>query len=186
LVENSFISSLIVRLGVVKGFGMKVSRLAFRMWYYFRLGYTTYLTFLLGFATTLVTVYYLAITNIPALRDVFPHFLWFAIIALVIGVPVSCLLGWFHMKGSALYSSEVDISVEANPYLYKIQPGYWQEAFTPLYLELLRGMKAMLEKQGMLSKEDKERIEDIEKKLATLIKGGYVGAMRVRKFDAEP
>jgi hypothetical protein len=97
---------------------MRGSRFIFRVWYYFRLGYTTYLTFLLGFTTTLVTVYYLAITNIPALRDVIPHFLWFAITAIVVGVPIVCLLGWSHMKGSALYRSEVDISVEANPHLY--------------------------------------------------------------------
>lgn len=42
----------------------------FRCWYYFRIGYSTYLTFLLGFATTLVTVYYLAINNIPALKPI--------------------------------------------------------------------------------------------------------------------
>jgi len=125
----------------------KTVSFVFRMWYYFRLGYTTYLTFLLGFATTLITVYYLAIINIQVLLNVFPHFLWFAITAIVVGVPISCLLGWIHMKGSALYSSEVDISVEANPYFYKMYPGYWKEAFMPLYLELLRGMKVMLEKE---------------------------------------
>jgi hypothetical protein len=65
-------------------------------------------------------------------------------------------------------------------------PGYWKETFTPLYLELLRGMKAMLEKQGMLRKEDKERIEGLEKKLVILMEGGYVGAMRIRKLDTEP
>jgi len=33
----------------------------------------------------------------------------------------------------------------------------------------------------MLSEEEKERIESIEKKLEILINGGYVGTMRVRK-----
>ena len=160
---------------------MKVWRFVSRMWYYFRLGYSTYLTFLLGFATTLVTVYYLAITSIPVLSSVFPHFWIFAVVALVVGIPAGCGIGWFHMKASALYRSELDISVEANPYLYKTYPGYWREAFVPLYLELLRGMRAMLEKQGMLSEEEEERIEGIEEKLEILINGGYVGTMRVRK-----
>jgi len=57
----------------------KTVSFVFRMWYYFRLGYTTHLTFLLGFATALITVYYLAITNIQVLLNVFPHFFWFAI-----------------------------------------------------------------------------------------------------------
>jgi hypothetical protein len=69
----------------------------------------------------------------------------------------------------------VDITVEANPYLYKMYPGYWQEAFTPLYLELLGGVKKILEKEGMLSEEERGRIRDLEEKLEILMKGGYVG-----------
>jgi hypothetical protein len=150
------------------------------MWYYFRIGYSTYLSFILGFATTFVTVYYLAITNVPVLQTLFPRFWIFAVIALLVGVPAACLIGWFHMKGSALWKSEVDITVEANPYLYKMYPGYWQEAFTPLYLELLKGMKKILEKEGMLSEEEMKRIGDLEEKLEKLIKGGYVGAPKTR------
>jgi len=159
---------------------MKGSRFIFRVWYYFRVGYSTYLSFLLGFATTLVTVYYLAITNMPMLQTVFPHFGLFAVIALIVGVPTACLIGWFHMKGSSLWKSEVDITVEANPYLYKMYPGYWTEAFTPLYLELLGGVKKILEKEGMLSEEERGRIKDLEEKLETLIKGGYVGVPKTR------
>ncbi len=159
---------------------MKVSRFLYRMWYYFRVGYSTYLTFLLGFATTLVTVYYLAIQNMPFLLDVFPRFLPFAITALLIGLPLSVFIGWIHLKGSAIWRSELDIAVEANPYLYKMYPGYWKEAFAPLYLELLRGMKMMLEKEKMLTRDDKERIESLEEKLQKLVEGSYVGVPRTR------
>jgi hypothetical protein len=122
----------------------------------------------------------LAISNIPALQAVFPHFALFVAIALIVGVPTSCLIGWFHMKGSALWKTEQDITVEANPYLYKMYPGYWQEAFTPLYLELLKGLKKILEKEGMLSEEERRSMRDLEKKLETLIKGGYVGVPKTR------
>ena len=159
---------------------MKGSRFIFRMWYYFRVGYTTYLSFLLGFATTFVTVYYLAITNIPTLQAVFPHFGLFAVVALIVGVPTACIIGWFHMKGSSLWKSEVDITVEANPYLYKMYPGYWQEAFTPLYLELLKGLKKILEKERMLSDDERRSMRDLEEKLETLVKGGYVGVPKTR------
>ena len=60
-----------------------------RAWFYFRQGYSTYLTFLLGYVSTLVTVYYPAIKNMPPLLDLFPHFAEFAIIATVVGAP-SC------------------------------------------------------------------------------------------------
>lgn len=159
---------------------MQVSRYIYRMWYYFRIGYSTYLTFLLGFATTMVTVYYLAIKNMPVLLHVFPNFLPFAITAIIVGVPSSCIIGWVHMKGSAIWRSEMDISVEANPYFYKMYPGYWKEAFTPLYLELLRAMKILLEKERILTNDDRERIESLEEKLQKLIEGGYVGYPRTR------
>jgi len=159
---------------------MSISTFLYRMWYYFRIGYSTYLTFLLGFATTLVTVYYLAIKNVPELLDIFPHFLPFAVLSLLVGVPLSSFIGWYHIKGTAIWRSELDISVEANPYNYKVPSGFWKEAFTPLYLEVLRGMKKMLEKQNMLSEDEKKRMEDLEQKLQTLIKGGYVGTPRAR------
>jgi hypothetical protein len=59
-------------------------------------------------------------------------------------------------------------------------PGYWIEAFTPLYLELLGGVKKILEKEGMLSEEERGKIRDLEEKLEILIKGGYVGAPKTR------
>jgi len=159
---------------------MEISRFLFRMWFYFRMGYTVYLSFLLGFATTLVTVYYLAINNIPALQVVFPHFWLFVIIAFSVGVPMACFIGWVHMKGSALWKSEVDITVEANPYLYKVYPGYWKEAFTPFYLELLRGMRKILEKEELMSAEEEEKFKDLERKLEILIKGGYLGVPKTK------
>jgi len=41
-------------------------------------------------------------------------------------------------------------------------------------------VKKILEKEGMLSEEERGRIEDLEKKLETLVKGGYVGVPKTR------
>jgi len=153
-------------------------RYLFRSWYYFRLGYGTYATFLLGYVTTLVTVYYLAIKNVPDLLELFPHFATFAVVATVVGGPVIVLIGWAHLKRSQAYSAELDISYEANPYLYKMYPGYWSEAFTPLYLEIARFLKAISEREGLLSEEDRKRLDEIERKLEVLTQGGYVGTPR--------
>jgi hypothetical protein len=159
---------------------MQKSNFLFRVWYYFRIGYGTYLTFVLGIVTTIVTVYYLAINNIPQLKFVFPAFWIFSVISLIVSIPICCALGWFHVKGSAIFKSEQDITMEANPYNYRIPPGFWQDAFAPLYLELLRGMAKMLDKQELLTAEEREQIKQIEKKLETLIQGGYVGTPKTR------
>jgi len=165
-----------------KVFEMRFSTFVYRCWYYFRLGYSTYLTFMLGLVSTLVTVYYLAIKNWPYVLSLFPQFAPFAIMTIVVGVPLSILIGWVHMKRSSVWKAEMDIGVEANPYYYKLPPGYYQEAWTPAYLEILRGMMALLEKEKLLKPEDRARLSELEKKLEKLISGGYVGAPR-RKID---
>jgi hypothetical protein len=157
---------------------MDLNRAAYRAWYYFRMGYATYLTFLLGFVSTLITVYYLAIKNLEPILEIFPHFESFAIVSTLVGVPLSICIGWIHLKRSKLYSSEVDVGVESNPYNYKMQPGYWKEVFTPLYLEVLVQLERMLQAQGLLSETDRQRTEELQKKLKTLIDGGYVGTPR--------
>lgn len=159
---------------------MKKLNFLFRVWFYFRMGYGTYLTFILGIGSTLVTVYYLAINNIQFLQSVFPAFWIFSVISLVVGIPSAIILGWFHVKGSGIFMSEQDINVEANPYNYKVPPGFWQEAFTPVYLELLKGMAKMLDKQGLLNAEEQEQIKQLENKLETLIQGGFIGAPKTK------
>ena len=147
----------------------------YRSWYYFRLGYSTYLTFILGYLSTLVTVYYLAIRNMPPLLDVFPHFVEFAVLATIVGAPLAVAVGWVHLKRSGLYSSEQDIAVEANPYSYKLPPGYWKEALAPVMLAQLRILKKLSEAEGLLADSDKSEIEELEKKTRILLKGGYLG-----------
>ena len=151
-----------------------------RLWYYFRIGYSTYLTFVLGAVNTLVVVWYLAIREVPAIENFFGHFLPFAIAVILVGVPLSVGIGWIHIKRSPAYSSEIDIGVEANPYYYKLPPGYNREVYAPLYLEMLMQLKRLLDAQRLLSDEEKSRIETIEKKLRLLIDGGFVGTPRTK------
>jgi hypothetical protein len=157
---------------------MNGMRFLTRVWFYFRIGYATYLTFILGFVSTLVTVYYLAVKSIPALLSVFPHFVPFAILATVIGGPLSISVGWMHYKRSSAFTSEVEIQYEANPYYFKLAPGYNLEVMGPLYLEMLMLLKRLVSAQQMLSEEDKVQIERLEQKLQILVKGGFVGTPR--------
>jgi hypothetical protein len=150
----------------------------FRAWYYFRQGYSTYLTFLLGYGSTLVTVYYLAIKNMPELLSVFPHFVPFAALATGVGVPLAIFVGWLHLKKSGIYTSEQDISVETSPYLYKLPPGYETEVRMPTILLQLKILRRLAENSDLLTDSDKAEIEDLEKKFLLLFGGGYVGRPR--------
>lgn len=153
---------------------MKLIELVSRCWYYFRMGYNTYLVFLLGYGSTLVTVYYLAIKNIPELQDIFQKFWLFAVLATVIGIPLSTTIGWIHAKRSLLWKAEFEISTEANPFIYRAA-GYTREAQIPATLETLRLVKLISEKENLLDPDTRKRIEDLERKLETLRDGGAVG-----------
>jgi hypothetical protein len=142
------------------------------------MGYSTYLTFALGYITTLVTVYYLAIKDVPFLLNLFPKFIPFAILGTTIGIPIAVGFGWFHYKRSPAYESEVDIQYEANPYLFKLPPGYNLEVVGPLYLETLSLLKRISDRQGLITPDEKSRIEGLEKKIQTLVDGGMVGTPR--------
>ena len=146
-----------------------------RLWFYFRMGYNTYLTFIVGYLTTIVTVYYLAIKSIPALLALFPSLTIFAVTGAVVGSVASIGIGWVHMKRSPMFAAEVDIGVEANPYNYKLVPGVGLEVLGPLYLELLSELKMLLASQNLLDLEREKRVEDLERKLQILIDGGSVG-----------
>jgi len=132
----------------------------------------------------MITVYYLAIKNIPSLQDLFPRFVPFAGLATVIGVPLSVGIGWVHLKRSPAYSSEQDISVEANPYNYRLPPGYTKEVFTPIVLEQLKLMKQLAQTQGLLDNDAKTRIEHLERQIKLLIEGGMVGTPRSKSVVA--
>ncbi len=157
-------------------------RWVYRAWYYFRQGYGTYLTFLLSYFSTLVTVYYLAIRNMPTLLNIFPHFESFAILATVVGVPLAVGIGWVHLKRSSLYSSEALVAIESNPFNYKLQPGYVKDASGPATLLQIRLLHKLCEATGVLTPSERAEITALEKKWTTLVEGGYVGSPK-RKVD---
>ncbi|MGA2237719.1 MAG: hypothetical protein ABSG74_00740 [Candidatus Bathyarchaeia archaeon] len=157
---------------------MKAGSWIFRAWFYFRTGYGTYLTFLLGYVSTLITVYYLAIKNIPFLLYLFPQFGPFALLGTAVGAPTAVVIGWVHMKRSRLYSSEIDVGVEANPYNYKLPPGYTKETTIPSTLIQLRLIRRMSEKMGVLTDSERMELDKLERDYSILLEGGYVGSRK--------
>ncbi|MGH9922644.1 MAG: hypothetical protein ACRD38_07820 [Nitrososphaerales archaeon] len=163
----------------------KRSRLPFRSWFYFRMGFHTYLAFILSAINMMVVVYYLAIKSVPVLETIFPSFVIWALAVSAVGVPLSVFLGHLHVKRSGAFRSELDIQVEANPYYYKLPPGFWKEVFAPTYLELLRLNLKLLNKEP-LTEEEQKHIKELQKRLENLIGGGYVGTHRTKDVDLEP
>jgi hypothetical protein len=148
--------------------------LPFRALFYFRMGYSVYLSFIMAVVNVMVTVYYLAITNIQELKLVFPDFTSWAITVIIIGTPLSVFIGWMHLKRSPAFRSEMDVAVESNPYYYKLPPGYWKDALVPVMLETMKLNIKLLNKEPLNDREMRD-LKALQEKLELLIDGGHVG-----------
>ena len=88
------------------------------------------------------------------------------------------MVGWVHIKRSRLLTSELDMAAESNPYQYKLPPGYTREAYIPAVLAQLKILRRLAESSALLSDSERAEIGDLEKKLTTLVEGGYLGLPR--------
>ena len=91
----------------------------FRGWYYFRIGWSIYLSLILAAINTLTITFYLAIENYPALKSIFPTFEIYIITTVLIGFPLLVAIGYAHYKRTKARKAEVDILVETNPYIMR-------------------------------------------------------------------
>lgn len=163
---------------------MRTVDLLFRAWYYLRTGYSTYLTFIVGFMSYITVIYKLAIEDL-ALDWIFPRFYIFIIFSLVTIIPLAVLIGWLHMKRTLAYSAGVAISVESNPYNYMIRPGTETEITWPMYAVMLQLLQKILEKESLLSAEEKRKLENVRSKIEKLRRGEVIGKPRQRQLLAQ-
>jgi hypothetical protein len=137
----------------------------FRLWYY------------LASVNVMTVTYYLAIENLPILKQVFPAFSDYVLTLLIVGIPVLILAGWIHFRRSTAFKSEAEIGVESNPYYFKLPPGYWLKAVMPFYLQTSK-MLVKISKNEPITDEEIKEINELEKTMNHLLKGGYVGDYR--------
>ena len=90
--------------------------LPFRAIFYFRTGWSLYFAFVLAAINTLTVTYYLAIEKLPILKEVFPTFGTYLMVAVGIGVPLLILVGYSHFKKTGAYKAEAEVVYEANPF----------------------------------------------------------------------
>lgn len=149
----------------------------FRLWYYLRTGYMVYFTFIFASVNIMTVTYYLAIENLPFLKEFFPSFSDYVLTLLIIGIPVLVLTGWFHFRRSTAFKSEAEISLESHPYTYKLPPGFWLHVVMPFFLQTSKTI-VKISNDEKLSKEEINEITEIQKKMEHLLKGGYIGSYR--------
>ena len=151
---------------------MNFERIIFRSWFYLRIGYGTYIAFLIGFLSNIIVIYKLAIAD-TSLVSIFPHLTEFTAITILVASPISVIIGLFHMRRTAAYAADASISTEANPYVYKITPGKEREVFVPLSVMTAR---VLLKLAGdKLTAEEKQELEGVLAKADKLLLGQSIG-----------
>jgi hypothetical protein len=147
----------------------------FRAWFYFRTGYNLYLAFLIGFASNIVVLYRLGVTDNKFLAPLFPSLTLFTIIGLLVALPFGILTGLYHMKRTGAYAADASVATEANPYIYKLIPGKEKEVFLPLWILTVRGLAKMLDQQRTMSPEERDQLQKLLDKANALLEGQTVG-----------
>jgi len=162
-------------MGYIQLLGLIMGKIRpFRLWYYFRQGYQLYFAFIFAGINTMVITYFLAIERAPFLKEIFPTFQVYAAILILVGVPSLVLAGYIHYKRIPAYKSEAEVNIVSNPYQYKLGPGYQKHVSMPHTLLMNKLMVKLLTNEKITDNEIKE-MQELQKKMGHLIKGGYVG-----------
>ncbi len=154
---------------------MNLWKTLFRAWFYFRQGYNVYLAFLIGFASNIVVLYRLGVSDNKYLSIIFPSLTIFTIVGLVVAIPVGIFAGLYHMKRTAAFAADASVQTESNPYMYKAIPGKEREVFLPIWILTLRALTKVLDQQKTITTEDRQEMQDILNKANALLEGQYVG-----------
>ena len=131
--------------------------LAFRSWFYFRMGWSTYFVFVLGAINTLTITYFLAIDNYPVLKNIFPTFEQYVVIMILVGIPILIMLGYAHYKKTKAFRSEMDVLIESNPYQRR------NIVNSTILVSLTMKLNEMMFKIAKNEKLTSKEIEEIEK-----------------------
>ena len=84
---------------------LTTKRNAFKTFFYFRIGYATYLAFFIGITNLLTTSYFLSLKKIPEIINIFPTFEIYVITVIAVGIPLVIFVGWLHFKRAGTYSA---------------------------------------------------------------------------------
>ena len=146
--------------------------LIFRSWFYFRQGWSTYFAFIFAAINTLIVTYFLAIEKYPYLKSIFPSFIDYFVITVLIGIPLLVIVGYTHYKKSAAYKAEADIFLETNPHFRRILIN--TEMILHLHLELNK-IIIKLSNDEKLTNQEIEKINLLQKELVDYMSKNSIG-----------
>ena len=126
------------------------------------MGWSTYFAFIFAAVNTLTVTYFLAIDNYPALQAIFPSFMHYVIIIILMGVPLLVLVGYVHFKKSPSYRAEAAVTYESNP--WGLRELINSEFNLTLNLRMLQ-LITKLSKQEKLDENELDEIKKLEKEL---------------------
>jgi hypothetical protein len=89
-----------------------------RRWYEFRMGHTTYLSFVLSLTNFLLISYNFLVSQIPMLKNLFSSVVYFSVVFVVAYVPVTIYIG--HMHNRKQLSTDLTVAGERNPFFMAI------------------------------------------------------------------
>lgn len=139
-----------------------MNKIVFRSWFYFRQGWGTYFAFIFAAINTLTVTYFLAIEKYPYLNSIFPSFIQYVSVVVIVGIPTLVFVGYLHWKKSSAARAEADISMEANPYFRRILMN--TEIVLPLQIKILQ-LLTKVSSNEKLDQTDIDEIKQIQEKL---------------------
>ena len=156
--------------------------LGFRAWFYFRQGWSVYFAFIFAAINMLTVTYFLAIENYPALKEVFPSFEQYVLIAVVIGVPLLTLVGYAHYKKTPSYRAEADVWMESNPYQARVLIN--SEFSLSLNLKMIN-LITKLSNNEKISRVELDELKELQKKFEEHIDQRTISNMMDQQFFKE-
>ena len=148
------------------------TNIAFRLWFYFRMGWVTYFALVMAATNTLVVTYYLAIENIPELTAMFPTFTHYAVILVGCGIPALIIVGYSHWKRTDGYRAESEAVFEASPFESRILVN--SEISLKLNLKVIEFINKI---------SNNEKIDEVELKKLSVLKDELKGYLQNRDVD---
>ena len=139
----------------------------FRYWFYFRIGWSQYFAFIFAAINTLTVTYFLAVDNYPILQSIFPTFIHYIAIVVLIGFPILLLIGYSHFKRTEGFKAEADVSMESNPHMKRILDN--SEKILELNFQITE-LLLKIGNKGKIEDEEMKNIENLQKELREYIK----------------
>lgn len=141
-----------------------------RRWLDFRNGHSVYLVFAIAFIQFVVLTYTLAVERISYLKEAFPSMWTWGTVFVIVYIPLAIIIGHLHRKFQV--PTETRQMLDANPFIYYVQPGREKLVHFPAYILDLKSRIQWMVMQNAMA----DSIEKISQETG-------VGVSNIPRFD---